>query len=168
MRDDAERLVHTYADLIARVAYGYLGRREDAQDICHDVLLKALTREAPFASVEHEKAWMIRTAINTSKNHLTRAERRLVDTYDDVSEIAPSVFDAHEDFELTLPEGMDLSEAISALPPAQREAILLRYWAGYSVAEIAATTGTSAGAISMRLTRARTALHQILTGADHD
>ncbi|MBR5950677.1 MAG: sigma-70 family RNA polymerase sigma factor [Actinomycetaceae bacterium] len=167
MRSDAEQIVQTYADLVARVSYGYLGRLEDVQDICHDVLLKALTRTEPFESDEHEKAWMIRAAINTSKKYLTRAERRLADSYDDMSEVAPAIVDSHDD-ELYLPDDADLSEAIAALPPVQREAILLRYWADYSVAEIANITGASAGAISMRLARARTSLHRILTGAHHD
>lgn len=168
MRNDAEQIVEAYADLVARVSYGYLGRLEDVQDICHDVLLKALTRNEPFESDEHEKAWIIRTTINTSKKYLTRAERRLADSYDDVSEVAPAVMDSHDEEELFISADIDLSEAIAALPPVQREAILLRYWADYSVAEIATITGASAGAISMRLARARTSLHRILTGAHHE
>ena len=168
MRDDAERLVRDYADLVARVSYGYLGRLEDAQDICHDVLLKALVRDEPFASADHEKAWMIRTAINTSKNYLTRAERRLAESHEDMADLAPAYLEEHDAPELTFPEGFDLSEAIAMLPPAQREAVLLRYWAGYTVGQIAADAGISPGAVSMRLTRAHATLRAVLEGACHD
>ena len=166
MRADAQRLVETYADLIAKVVYGYLGNLDDAQDICHDVLLKALMRDAPFENLEHEKAWMIRTAINTSKNYLTSAGRRLTDPLDEAEE---GSYDPHElDEDLMLPTGMPLAEAIDTLTPSQREAVLLRYWAGYSVNEIARITGTSAGTISMRLARARTTIKSLATGAHHD
>lgn len=39
---EANRLVETYADTILRVRYTYLRSTQDAEDICQDVLLKAL------------------------------------------------------------------------------------------------------------------------------
>ena len=164
---DAERLVYTYSDTILRVCYGYLGSREDAQDICHDVLLKILTNTTTFKSEEHERAYIIRTTINTCKNFLGRADVRLTDSYDTSPERLDTVTVDQENLEL--PEGdISLGEAIQTLPPTGREVILLHYWAGYSVKEIAAQLETSPGAISMRLNRARTLLRDTLTGVCHD
>ena len=66
MMDEAQarRLVDTYADMILRISYQYLKQTYDAEDICQTVFLKYLTAELSFDSVEHEKAWIIRTAIN--------------------------------------------------------------------------------------------------------
>ena len=164
---DTERLVRTHSDTILRVCYGYLGSREDAQDICHDVLLKMLMNTTVFESEEHERAYIIRTTINTCKNFLGRADVRLTDSFDSFPEHLDTVAEPHKDLELP-DSNIDLGEAIQLLPPAGREVILLHYWAGYSVKEIATQLDTSPGAISMRLSRARTLLHDALTGVRHD
>ena len=69
-RQEAERLVETYADLILRLSYTYLSHTQDAQDICQTVFLKLLEKAPAFASRDHEKAWIIRTTVNTCKDLL--------------------------------------------------------------------------------------------------
>ena len=64
---EAERLVNTYSDLILRLSYTYLKSTQDGEDICQGVLLKLLTEGRTFDSPEHEKAWVVRTAINACK-----------------------------------------------------------------------------------------------------
>ena len=49
-RQEAERLVNTYADLILRLSYTYLSHTHDAQDICQTVFLKLIERRPVFAS----------------------------------------------------------------------------------------------------------------------
>ena len=164
---DAERLVRTHSDTILRVCYGYLGSREDAQDVCHDVLLKMLMNTTVFESEEHERAYIIRTTINTCKNFLKRADVSLTDSFDSFPEHLDTVVEHPKNLELADGD-INLGEAIQTLPPAGREVILLYYWAGYSVKEIATQLNASPGAISMRLGRARTLLHDALTGVRHD
>ena len=60
----ARRLVNTYADMILRISYQYLKQTYDAEDICQTVFLKYISNDMTFDSIEHEKAWIIRTAIN--------------------------------------------------------------------------------------------------------
>ena len=57
-RQEAERLVETYSDLVLRLSYTYLKSREDAKDICQTVFLKLLEKPRAFDSPEHEKAWI--------------------------------------------------------------------------------------------------------------
>ena len=64
-RQEAERLVETYSDLVLRLSYSYLNQTQDAQDICQTVFLKLLERAPDFVSSDHEKAWIIRTTANT-------------------------------------------------------------------------------------------------------
>lgn len=65
--EQAERLVNTYSDLILRLSYTYLHSAQDAEDICQTVFLKCLTSGQVFESRDHEKAWIIRTAVNACK-----------------------------------------------------------------------------------------------------
>ena len=53
-------------------------------------------------------------------------------------------------------------KAIHELPPAFREAILLYYYQGYGIGEIAEMLDLPEGTISSRLSRARKKLESIL------
>ena len=55
--------------------------------------------------------------------------------------------------------------ALQRLPKAQRQAVALHYLLDMSVNDIALSTGTPAGTVKARLSRARTALADLL--GDH-
>ena len=115
-RQEAERLVETYSDLVLRLSYSYLNQTQDAQDICQTVFLKLLERAPDFVSSDHEKAWIIRTTANTCKDLLKSHWRRTTVAMEAASHIpAPE-----------LEEG-SLSAAVNLLPPKYRAvSVLLR------------------------------------------
>lgn len=152
---EAERLVETYSDLILRLSYTYLKSTQDGEDICQTVLLKLLTGDEAFDSPEHEKAWVIRTAINACKDEL-RAFRRKAVPLDAVAEAtAPE------------PPRSEVLDAVMELPGKYREAIYLFYYEGYSVKEIASLTGRSEAAVSAHLSRGRKKLRTMLGGGGY-
>ncbi len=63
-------VLDTYSQTLIRLCYTYVHNICDAEDITQDVLVALLKRGRPFDSPEHEKAWLLRTAMNKSKNHL--------------------------------------------------------------------------------------------------
>ena len=67
---DPDRLVRDYADLVMRVCYTYLRSTADAEDVCQDTLVKLVFRAEPFRDLGHERAWVVRVAINACKNLL--------------------------------------------------------------------------------------------------
>lgn len=152
-RDEARRLVETYSPLIMRIGYTYLHSREDAEDICQETLLKLVRRGEPFASEGHERAWVVRVAINGCKDLLKSAARQRNVSLDEAS-----VREA--------PGGgaPDVLEAVQALPETYREPIFLHYCEGYKIAEIADLTGKSMHAVAKNLSRGRTMLRKTLGG----
>ena len=151
-RDEAERLVRTYSDLILRLAYTYLKSTHDAEDICQNVFLKLLTGGYTFDSAEHEKAWVIRTTANACKDSLRAAHRRCVGLEAVAEAAAPEVPDSA------------VLDAVMALPQKYREAVYLHYYEGYSVREIAKLLGRSEAAVSAHLSRGRKSLRTTLGG----
>ncbi|WP_281654972.1 RNA polymerase sigma factor [Eggerthella sinensis] len=151
----ADGLVHAYADLILRLSYTYLASTHDAEDICQNVLIKLLKREAPFESAEHERAWVIRATANACKDVLRSGWRRTTVEL----EAAP---------EPTAPEPPDspVLEAVMSLPEAYRAALYLHYYEGYTAREIAAMTESTEDAAAARLSRGRKKLRATLEGAD--
>jgi len=148
----ARRLVNLYADMILRISYQYLKQTCDAEDICQTVFLKYLTANMTFDSVEHEKAWIIRTTINACKDHLKSAFFRRTVELDDAAQIAaPAVPDSW------------LLDAMKGLPEKYRLSLYLYYYEEYSVREIAQVMDVSESAVGQYLTRGRRKLRTILT-----
>ena len=150
-RQEAERLVETYSDLVLRLSYTYLKSREDAKDICQTVFLKLLEKPRVFDSPEHEKAWIIRTAANACKDVLKSHWRR---TRADLQEADGMACPQAE-------EG-SLLAAVELLPPKYRAVIYLYYYEGYAAKEIAKMLGEHPATISTQLSRGRSRLRTLL------
>ena len=150
-RQEAERLGNTYADLILRLSYTYLSHTHDAQDICQTVFLKLIERRPAFASSEHEKAWIIRTAVNLCKDHLKSGWRR-----------ATVALDAAEAVPAPAEEEGSLLSAVNLLPPKYRTVIYLYYYEGYAAREIAQLLGEKPATVSTQLNRGRQQLRTLL------
>ena len=63
---------------------------------------------------------------------------------------------------MTLLERSAVIAALHGLPVRQREALVLRYYGGLSVAEIASAMGISQGAVKSHVSRAMSALRDVL------
>ena len=148
----AKRLVNLYADMILRISYQYLKQTCDAEDICQTVFLKYLVNDVTFDSIEHEKAWIIRTTINACKDHLKSAFfRRTVALEDAALVAAPPVPDTW------------LLDAMKGLPEKYRISLYLYYYEEYSAREIAEVMGVSESAVGQYLARGRRKLRTIIT-----
>ena len=143
-RAEAERLVENYSDLILRLSYTYLKSTEDAKDICQIVFLKLLEKPQAFDSPEHERAWIIRTAINQCKDQLKSHWRR-------------TTVDLEAARTVPAPEAEEgsLLAAVELLPPKYRAVIYLYYYEGYSAKEIAQLMGETPAAVATQLSRGR-------------
>lgn len=152
---NAERLVNTYSDMILRISVMYLKQTYDAEDICQDVFLKLLQRELSFDSPDLEKAWIIRSTINACKDVLRkRTVRKLISTEE------TSLPDRSSD--TTEIADVEMMEAMQALPVNYRLSLLLFYFEGYKVREIAELLGKNENTVSAYLSRGRKRLKQLL------
>ena len=143
-RAEAERLVNAYSDLILRLSYTYRKSPEDAKDICQTVFLKLLEKPREFDSPEHERAWIIRAAVNQCKDQLkSRWRRTTVDLEAARAVPAPEA------------EEGSLLAAVELLPPKYRAVIYLYYYEGYSAKEIAGLLGETPAAVATQLSRGR-------------
>lgn len=140
----AGRFVEAYANAVLRLCLTYSLTREDAQDICQDIFLSLLEDNRQFEDGEHEKAFVLRCAINACKDLLKSAGRRRTVPMDQ-AELVPA------------PEREDspLPDAIRALPRHYGAALYLFYYEGYSLDEIARLCACTPAAARKRLSRAR-------------
>ena len=157
MRSEQEvnRAVEQYADTVRRICLVHLKNYADTEDIFQTVFVKYLLHTAPFASPEHERAWIIRVTINACKDLLRSVFRRRTVPLEEAAELpAPA-----EELRAVL-------QAVQALPGAYRDVVYLHYYEGYSAPEIAKILGKNVNTVYTRLTRARGLLRQTLGGDD--
>ena len=77
------RLFERYGNAVFRAAYAYLHNRSDAEDVMQDTFLQYFNTKPTFESEQHEKAWLLRVAVNASKNRLGSAWFRRTEAIDE-------------------------------------------------------------------------------------
>ena len=149
---DIVRIVETYSDMLLRIAINRVQSIAEAEDIVQAVYLRLMTRQPQLQSPEHERAWLIRTAINLCLDFQKSSVRRTSAPLSD--EIAA-----------TQPEETGaVLEAVWKLPERDRYIVYLFYFEGLKVKEIAALLNEQTGTITSRLSRARKKLETLLKG----
>ena len=151
-----EELYEKYATDVLRVSYFYLGDRQRAEDVCQDVFVRLLTN-APDLQEGREKAWLLKVALNRCRDLWRGAWLKRVVLGSPTFELipAPDDHERREDEEAVM-------TAIHQLPASFRETIMLYYYQGYGINEIAEMLDLPEGTISSRLSRARKKLEEIL------
>jgi len=161
----AEILVRRHQRRIFGVAYAITGDPRVAEDVAQEAFLRIWRHAANFDPARSvASAWMARIARNLSIDHL-RARR--ADPVDPAVLLALAervrVADTVES-EAARRDGVDrVRAALAALPQAQRRALVLASFYGYTATEIAAVdqlpVGTVKGRIRMGLQKMRVALN---------
>ena len=145
-------IVETYSDMLLRIAINRVRSMTEAEDIVQAVYLRLMTRQPRFKSPEHERAWLIRTAINLCLDYHKSASRRTsVPLNDDIAAAQPE-------------ENAEVLEAVWRLPERDRYIVYLYYYEELPVKEIAALLDEQTGTITSRLSRARKKLKLLLKG----
>ena len=155
---DFSELYDRYATDVLRVAYYYLGDRQKAEDVCQDVFVRLLTTK-PQLQAGKEKSWLLKVALNRCKDLWRSAWLKRVTLGSPAFELIP----APDDFS-RMEEQQTVMEAVNRLPAVFKEVVLLHYYQGYGIAEIAEMLHLPEGTISSRLNRARSRLSKSLGG----
>ena len=137
--------VANYSKSIARAAFTYLKNTADAEDITQEVFLALLEKQPHFESEEHLKAWLLRVAINKSKNALksgwfTRTQP--------LFEALPALS----------PQENEVLSCVLSLDEKYRIPIHLFYYEGYSIEEIGKILRLNPATVGTRLARGRALL----------
>jgi RNA polymerase sigma-70 factor (ECF subfamily) len=130
------------------------GKKDDADDLAQDALVKAYLSCAGYQDQGKFRSWLFKIAYNTFLNH--KASQRCTESIDEARALVSST-NADAEF-----EHQDLYLALRTLPPKERSSITLFYLNGYSIKEIAAITDTSEDAVKKQLSRGRDKLKEKL------
>ena len=135
-------LYDTYSNNVFRLAMSFLGNTADSEDIVQNI------------SKGKEKSYLLTMTANMCRNHLKSAANRLSSSYEELSsDSIVSGFNIEE---------QSMYEALGKLPDSYRTVLYLHYYEGYTFGEIAKILHLSPSAVSMRVSRGRKELKEIL------
>ncbi len=153
------QLVERYVDIAYSAAITCLGKDDLAHDACQLTFVELSKKARHLPEKVKLGGWIYITARNLSRKiqrtEIRRQQRE--QKYVDQMETQPKT---EADWSRLAP---DIHEALERLKDTEREAIILRYFQGKSLAEVGDALGVSADAARMRVKRALDGLNGRLT-----
>lgn len=159
-----EEIVREHSPRVYRLAYRLTGDPHEAEDLTQDVFVRVFRSLDSFRPGTFE-GWLHRITTNLFLDKVRRRQRIRFDALtDELAARLPlraSGTDPEQVFAMThLDE--DIQEALGALPPQFRAAVVLSDIEGYSYEEVAQTLGVKMGTVRSRIHRGRALLRQSL------
>jgi len=143
--DDAfTELVMPRKEKLYRIAYSYVGNREDALDVVSDTIYQAYTSLHKLRQNEYFYTWLTRVLINSAINYIKR--RRPLESAAREAHFASAAGNREQ--------LLDLYAAIARLPQEQKTVIVLKYQSDMTLEEVAEVMQTPLGTVKTYLHRA--------------
>jgi RNA polymerase sigma-70 factor (ECF subfamily) len=162
-RERFEQLVLPHLRAAFNLARWLLRSRADAEDVAQEAMLRAF-RFFPGFQGGDARAWLLQIVRNTCYTWLEKNRSMELHTEFE-EELHQSHLPSPEAAAVARSERERLVQALEALAPRSREAIVLRELEGCSYKEIAAITSVPIGTVMSTLARARERLQQVLGAA---
>jgi RNA polymerase sigma-70 factor (ECF subfamily) len=156
-----EQIVRQYWRKVFNVAYKFVGKHDEAEDLTQDIFLKIFKSLDTFDRRANFQTWLVSISRNLCIDHYrsVRKERETIDRDVDAGALAPA---APEPGPVAMLEQRDrvvlLRQALSALPDTLRTAVLMRDIQEMSYQEIADRLRLPEGTVKSRINRGRTEL----------
>ena len=156
-----------YSRLVFWAAYRVVPNRETAEDITQIAFERVLSNLGRLAGLDDGqlKSWLYRVSTNIALDHLRRAKHETPVDAPISEDIEDSALPLDEEVERRR-KAAKVRSAIDKLDETSRKVILLHYYQGYGITEIAEMMDLPEGTISSRLSRGRKKLESILKGGD--
>jgi len=172
-RDAYRVLVGRYSLNLYRLAYRMTGNSHDAEEVVQEAFLRAYQKLHQFAGNSNFGTWVYRIAANYAIDRIrqrnaeeSRQALRGRPSEDGLEvELIAAVKDpsaSPERLARSAELGARMKEALDALTPAERTAIVMRHWEGCAIEEIAAVLKSNSNATKNTVFRAVSKLRKAL------
>lgn len=144
------QLVEARRQQLYKIAFCYLGNREDVADAIQDTILAAFERIGDLKQPQYFHTWLVRILINRCKDDLKRRAREVV------TEVMPDA----ETGDPVL-ERLMYQELLQQIDPKYRDVLILHYVDGFRTREIAKILDMKQGTVLTWLRKGRQQLEAI-------
>lgn len=165
-----ELLIRPHLRPLYRVAYRLTGRREDAEDLVQELLMKLYPRQREIESIERLRPWLLRVLycqfIDNHRKHSRSPLRLATDSTagagtDPLEYLVATDGDPEADTEQAA-QNRNLLHAVARLSEDHRTVLALHDVEGYTLEEIQTVLECPIGTLKSRLHRARARLRELL------
>ena len=125
-----------------KIAYSYFSSESMAIDMVDEAIYKGYIKRKSLRELDYLETWMIRILINVCNSHYKKYSK--INGIDELPEEA--TVDKYD--------SLPLKVALQKLPEKYRQVVVLKYFLGYGIAEIADVTETPQGTVATRLKKA--------------
>jgi RNA polymerase sigma-70 factor (ECF subfamily) len=160
-----EAIVRLYRRKVFNVAYKFVGRHDQAEDLTQDVFLKLYKSLDTFDRRANFQTWLISVSRNLCIDHYraVRKERETINRDVDPADLAPAALDTRADTQLEQRDRVKLlRRALDKLAPTLRTAVMLRDIQELTYQEIADQLLLTEGTVKSRINRGRTDLARLI------
>ena len=156
---ELERIINQYKKTVYGIAAAMLRNKSDADDVFQEVFLLYYKKNIAFETEAGRRAWLIRVTVNKCRQVNNSVWNTRVDKTDELEIVHEFAFTNEES---------EVFTAVSELEQKYRIPVILYYFQGLSVNEIADILGERSNTVSVRLNRARKLLKQRLEEDDEN
>jgi RNA polymerase sigma factor (sigma-70 family) len=154
-----DALVRPHVLQLYMSAYRLVGKREDAEDLVQDMLVKLYPRTEELANVRDLRPWLLRVLYNQFVDRMRQQSRMPNAAHDEdllesVADPAPNPEAVAADAELTEKIGL----ALDTLHHSQRALVTMHVFGGHSLEELTKVFGVPVGTLKSRMHRAKATL----------
>ena len=156
-----DQIVKQYWRKVFNVAYKFVGRHDEAEDLTQDIFLKIFKSLDTFDRRANFQTWLISVSRNLCIDHYrsVRKERETIDRDVDANELTPASREPGPVATLVQRDRVSLlKQALATLPETLRTAVVLRDLQELSYQEIADRLQLAEGTVKSRINRGRTEL----------
>lgn len=144
-KPDFEELIKREHYRLYKIAFAYVKNEQDALDIVQETMIKGFKSFHKLNDSNRFQTWITRILINTSIDFIRKRK--------DVIYLEQEWFSSERNEESNSVMKMDLATVFEQLKPEQKTLLLLRFYYGYSIREIADIVERREGTIKSQLHR---------------
>ena len=162
-------IVTQYSSLMLRTARMIVGDQDIAEDVVQDALIQAWHHLPELREKGALRSWLMRIVVNQCISFKRKVARSSAFIRQSLSEQEMDMMaQLADDHKGRIERDWDLAEAIKNLPVKQRAVIVLHYYYGMTLPEMARSLGTSENTLKKRIQAALATLRRILSVNDRD
>ncbi len=160
-----EKLVNEYYPSLLNFLLRMGCQPGDAEDIIQETFIKAARGLNNYQSRNRFRIWLFKICHNSLRDYYKKASRRREIPLDPVNLPAAGT-DHPENYIMKREQALRVQAALKRLPSKQRLVVVLRYYHGFSLKEIASMVHCPVGTVKSRLNKALSSLKSIMQEGD--